>query len=78
MSRLGGVADTGGRDNIARLDAALTWRVSGRHAVSLRYLLSRRDASFSNADDITQQRGTIGLYYTLLGHDRFGAVDWRR
>jgi hypothetical protein len=78
VSRLGGVANTGGHDNIVRLDAALTWRVSGRHAVSLRYLLSRRDASFSNSEDITQQRGTIGLYYTLLGHDRFGAVDWRR
>ena len=25
----------------------------------------------------TQTRGTIGLYYTLLGNDRFGAVDWR-
>jgi hypothetical protein len=78
VSRLGGVANTGGSDNIVRLDAALSYRISGKHAVSLRYLLSRRDASFSNAGDITQQRGTIGIYYTLLGHDRFGAVDWRR
>jgi len=77
VSRLGGVANTGGSDNIVRLDAALTYRISGKHAVSLRYLLSRRDASFSSGD-ITQQRGTIGIYYTLLGHDRFGAVDWRR
>ena len=78
VSKLGGVANTGGHDNIARLDAALTYRISGKHAVSLRYLLSRRDASFGSGGDLTQQRGTIGIYYTLLGHDRFGAVDWRR
>ena len=23
-------------------------------------------------------RGTVGLFYTLLGHDRFGAVEWRK
>ena len=76
VSKLGGVSGTGGHDNIARLDAALTWRISGRHAVSLRYLLSRRDATFNGIGDVTQQRGTIGLYYTLLGHQRFGAVNW--
>jgi hypothetical protein len=78
VSKLGAAAGTGGNDNIARLDAALTWRITGKHAVSLRYLLSRRDASYLGTSDQTQTRGTIGLYYTLLGHDRFGAVDWRR
>ncbi|MEP6702259.1 MAG: DUF3943 domain-containing protein, partial [Betaproteobacteria bacterium] len=78
VSRIGGGANTSGHDNIVRLDAALTYRISGKHAVSLRYLLSRRDASFTGFTDATQQRGTVGLYYTLLGHDRFGAVDWRR
>jgi hypothetical protein len=78
VSRLGGVANTGGHDNIARLDAAFTWRLTGKHAVSVRYLLSQRNASFTNFGDVTQRRGTIGLYYTLLGHDRFGAVEWPR
>ena len=77
VSRLGAAEGTGGRDNILRLDAALTWRITGKHAVSLRYLLSRRDATFAGGGDLTQQRGTIGLYYVLLGHDRFGAVEWR-
>lgn len=76
VSRVGG-AGGGGRDNIVRGDASLTVRVSGPHAVSLRYLWTRRDASYSTLSDQTQSRGTIGVFYTLLGHDRFGAVEWR-
>jgi hypothetical protein len=77
VSRVAG-AGGGGHDNIARADASLTWRLAGRHAVSLRYLWTRRDASYADLGDRTQTRGTVGLFYTLLGHDRFGAVDWRQ
>jgi hypothetical protein len=76
VSRVAG-ANTSGNDNIARADASFTWRISGKHAVSLRYILSRRDASYFSLSDQSQTRGTIGIYYTLLGHDRFGAVDFR-
>jgi hypothetical protein len=48
-----------------------------QHAVALKYLYSRRDATFPELGDIRQTRGTIGLFYTLLGNDRFAAVDWR-
>jgi hypothetical protein len=68
---------TGGRDNIIRADIALTMRVHKAHAVALKYLWNRRDATFSGLGDLTQTRATIGLYYTYLGHDRFGAVEWR-
>ncbi len=77
VSRVGGAA-TGGKDNIVRTDAALTIPVRGQHAVSVRYQLSRRDASTTGLGDITQTRGTIGIFYTWLGHDQFGAVDWRK
>jgi hypothetical protein len=70
-------ASTGGRDNIIRADIALTLRVHKQHAVAIKYLWNRRDATFASLGDRTQTRATIGLYYTLLGHDRFGAVDWR-
>jgi hypothetical protein len=71
-------AQRGGHDNIARLDAALTWRVYGRHGISLKYLGNRRDANYPDlGGTITQKRETLGVFYTLLGHDRFGAVDWR-
>jgi hypothetical protein len=67
----------GGHDNIARLDASFTVRVYQRHGIALRYLLNRRDASYPNVGDSSQTRGTIGIFYTFLGHERFGAVDWR-
>ena len=63
-----------GRDNITRADASLTVRVHRRHAVSLRYLRTRRDATFPDLGSRTQTREMIGLFYTLLGDERFGAV----
>jgi len=68
---------SGGHDNIVRLDAALTWRLYKQHAVSIRYLGNRRDASFAGAPNGRQVRNTVGIFYTLLGQDRFGSVDWR-
>ena len=76
VSRLGAAA-RGGHENIVRMDAVLTWRVKGRHAVSLKYLGNRRDTSYPDTGDRVQRRGTIGIFYTLLGHDGFGAVEWR-
>ena len=67
----------GGHDNIARLDASFTVRVYQRHGIALRYLLNRRDAFYPDVGDSSQTRGTIGIFYTFLGHERFGAVDWR-
>ncbi|WP_309683246.1 DUF3943 domain-containing protein [Polaromonas sp.] len=66
-----------GHDNIVRADLAYTWRVHKQHAITVKYLWNRRDASYPDLGNRTQSRGTIGLFYTLLGHDRFGAVDWR-
>ncbi len=74
VSSVGG--STAGRDNIIRTDLAATWRIQGHHAVSLRYLWNRRDASYPNLGDRTQSRATVGIYYTLLGDDHFGAVFW--
>lgn len=70
-------ADRPGHDNIARVDVALTWRIQKQHAIAVKYLWNRRGATFPDLGDRTQTRATIGIYYTLLGHDRFGAVDWR-
>ena len=70
-------AGRGGHDNIARLDASLTVRVYRQHGLAIRYLGNRRDASYADTGDLSQSRGTIGLFYVLLGHDRFGAVEWR-
>jgi hypothetical protein len=77
VSRVGAANTVGGHDNIIRADLAFTLRIRRQHAISIRYLLNRRDAAFAGQGDLTQTRGTIGIFYTLLGQDRFGAVDWQ-
>jgi len=72
-----GAAQRGGHENIARADAAFTWRVRGPHAVSIKYLGNRRDASYPDIGGRRQQRQTVGIFYTYLGHDRFGVVEPR-
>jgi len=67
----------GGNDNIVRIDVAYTWRIYKQHGITVKYVLNRRDANFPDLGSRTQSRGTVGVFYTLLGHDRFGAVDWR-
>ncbi|MEO8038893.1 MAG: DUF3943 domain-containing protein [Betaproteobacteria bacterium] len=78
VSDVGGVNQSAsGKDNIYRTDAAVTYRIHTRHAVSLRYLYSRRDSSSAAFGDKTQSSGTLGIFYTYLGGSDFGAVDWR-
>ncbi|HWH81137.1 MAG TPA: DUF3943 domain-containing protein [Burkholderiaceae bacterium] len=75
---LGRVANrSAGRDDIARVDASLTWRLSGPHALGVKYVWSHRNASIPGSGERNQTLATIGLYYTLIGFDGFGAVDWR-
>jgi hypothetical protein len=66
-----------GRDNIVRGDATLTWRLAKQHAVSLRVVANRRDVEGPTTGRTRQTQVTVGLFYTLLGRDRFGTVDWR-
>ena len=72
-----GSGHRGGHDNIARADIGFTWRVKGPHAISIRYLWNRRDARYPDLGHRGQTRGTAGIFYTLLGQDRFGTVDWK-
>jgi hypothetical protein len=66
-----------GRDDITRVDTALTWRLTGPHAIGISYVWSHRSASFAAAAGRRQSLAKIGLYYALLGQQSFGAVDWR-
>jgi hypothetical protein len=71
------ISRRGGHDNIVRADIGYTWRIKDQHAISVKYLWNRRDAQYPDLGDRSQTRGTFGIFYTLLGHDRFGAVDWK-
>ena len=65
-----------GNENIGRFQLALTTRVFGPHAVSVKYGQSHRDANFSEAPDQSQRVETIGVFYTYLFGGRLGAVNW--
>lgn len=67
----------GGHDNIVRADIGFTYRVHEKHAISFKYQWNHRDGSYPDVGDRSQTTGTIGIFYTYLGHDGFGAVDWR-
>jgi hypothetical protein len=76
VSKVGAARD-GGHDNIVRLDAGITWRIRGRHGVTVKYLGNRRDSNYPGIGDAMQARGTVGIFYTFLGHDGLGATEWR-
>ncbi|NTV12324.1 MAG: DUF3943 domain-containing protein [Desulfobulbaceae bacterium] len=69
--------DPGGREIIDRLDTGFTVRVTGQHALGLKYIASIRDAHYPDRPDSHQSAGTVSLVYTWLGKARFGAVEWR-
>jgi hypothetical protein len=72
-----GGQDPGGRETIGRLNTGLTVRIYGRHALGIQYIASSRDARYPDRADSHQTTGTVSLVYTLLGDDRFSAVEWR-
>lgn len=67
----------GGHDNILRSDLAFTYRIYEKHAVSVKYQWNQRDANYPDLGNKQQTTGTLGIFYTYLGHDGFGAIDWR-
>lgn len=70
-----GSTESRGSENIARGTASLTMRISGRHAVGLKYVVSQRDAHYPDIDDRHQTIGTVSIAYTYLGETEFGAVE---
>jgi hypothetical protein len=68
-------AETGGNDRVLRGDASLTYRISGQHAVALKYLTSRRKFSFPNVLERQQRHDSVGLYYTWIPSRGMGAVN---
>ena len=69
--------DPGGREAIDRLNAGFHVRIFGPHAFGIQYIASLRDARYPDRAPSHQTTGTVSLVYTLLGTNRFGAVDWR-
>jgi len=76
ISRLGATESTGS-ETLDTVDIALTVRVFQLHGITLRLSQSTRDGRYYHQPDSHQTVGTVSIGYTLLGHERFGAVDWR-
>jgi hypothetical protein len=72
-----GARSVGGRDNIARADVSLTMRIKKQHSVAVKYLWNRRDATYAFLGNGTQERSTVGIFYSYDGDGNFGAIDWR-
>jgi hypothetical protein len=70
-------ADKSGHDLITRANAVLTVRIFGRHAISIGYLVSARNAHAPDGSARHQLVQTVTLSYNFLGHTHFGAVEWR-
>jgi hypothetical protein len=68
--------ETNGTDRVFRGDASLTYRLAAHHAVTLKYITSRRTFSFANVPERQQRRDTVGLYYSYQPARGFGAVNW--
>ena len=67
-----------GSEKIGRADASLTVRVFGPHAVTVKYLITRRLAHYPDLGERDQRRGTLSVFYTLVGDRNLGTVDWRQ
>lgn len=66
-----------GTENIARGEFSLTLRLFGHQAISVQYLVSRRDADYPHQPGKHQTVQAVGLAFTVLSDAGFGAVDWR-
>jgi hypothetical protein len=64
----------GGWENVGRADAAFTVRLFGPHALTVKYLVSRRYASFPHLGVRDQRRDTISFFYTFMSDRNLGAV----
>lgn len=62
---------------ILRGDAGLTFRITDRHGVAVRYSESLRDTKNNSNATKHLSEGTLSLVYTYLGDKKFGAVEWR-
>jgi len=54
-------------EDISYLTAALTWRVTGRHAIGVEGITARRNAHYPDIPDIRSRVSTLTLSYQMLG-----------
>jgi len=76
ISQLGG-SKPDGSEFITSLEAGLTFRFYGYHALGIQYVLLHRNSYYPDLFNAQRTQGTLSVLYTLLGDTRFGTVEWR-
>jgi hypothetical protein len=74
ITRVLSTADRGW-ENVGRGEASLTVRLLGPHALTVKYLATRRYARYPDLGVRDQRRDTVSVYYTFMRDRRFGAVQ---
>ena len=69
-------SESTGSEALDRFDVLLTVRVFDLHGLTVRFSQSSRDGRYVHLPDSHQRVSTVSVGYTLLGHQKFGAVDW--
>jgi len=72
--------DTSGAEQIFHATASFTLRVFRRHGFGIQFTEANRHAHYvvnSATQYRNQTEGIFSIYYCVLGHRSFGAVDWR-
>ena len=64
--------ETSGRDLVTTASAMLAIRLTGQHAISVRYGLSQRDAFLVAGAQMRDRSNAFGVYYTWVGPQGFG------
>ena len=72
-----GSGNQGGTETILRARAALVVRVYDRHALTVQYVSSTREANYDATalTDTFQSIGSVSVMWTFLGDTQFGIVD---
>lgn len=69
-----GYNENGGRENVLQVEAAMTVRVYGPHALRFQCTGDWRDAHYDTADPQHQSVGSVSVLYSYLGGTRLGAI----
>ena len=69
-----GYNENGGRENVLRLEASLTVRVYGPHALRIQCVGDWRDAEYDSAPDQEQSAASVAVVYSFLGGTRLEAI----
>ena len=74
---MSGLAPTAATTISSAAMSSFTWRIAKQRAITFKVLGNRRDAKLTTLGSSRGTQVTAGIFYTFLGQDHFGTIDWR-